>query len=331
MLWGSDFRYNADNTVGSINISFSPASRTTQLYGVFVQDEIALVPAVLKLTVGAKLEHNYYSGFAPQPNGRLIWIPGERSSTWIAISRASESSSRTDDDIRTNEDPKIDTNGVFTISSHFGTQHLPADNVVAYELGSRFQATPRVGFDIAGFYNHYTNRHTHEPGTPYIENNPGLPAIMVLPTYVASNIKGETHGFEFLAQSHPTRNWELKGSYTLFQIHLHQNASSLDFETAHRSEGSTPRQKFQIHSLLALPHKFELDSSLFYVGELRDPSIAAYTRLDLRAGWQPSPSLEISAGGRNLLQAEHTEFPSGDLVQSEPIGRSAFLMAIWRF
>ena len=330
MLWGSDFRYNTDNTVGSINISFNPAGRSTELYGVFAQDEIALVPAKLKLTLGTKLEHNYYSGFALQPNGRLIWIPNERSSTWIAISRASENASRTDADVRTNEDPEVDANGTLTISSSFGTPHVPPENVVAYELGNRIQATHKLSFDVASFYNHYTNRHTDEPGTPYFEDSPG-PRHLVLPTYVASNISGETHGLEFLALSHPARNWALTGSYTLFQIHLHQNARSQDFDTAPGSEGSSPRQKFQVHSLLTLPHKFEFDTSLFYVGQLEDPRIAAYTRLDLRAGWRPSPSLEISAGGRNLLHAVHTEFPSGDLVQSEPVGRSVFLKATWSF
>jgi iron complex outermembrane recepter protein len=330
LTWGAGFRYNTDHTVGSINISFNPANRSTQLYGMFVQDEIALVPAKLKLTLGSKLEHNYHNGFAPQPNGRLIWIPNERSSTWIAISRASEDSSRTDADIRTNEDPEIGPNGMPAISSSFGTLHLPPDNVTAYELGSRFQATHKLGFDAAAFYNHYTNRHTAEPGTPYLEDTPGPPHL-VLPTYTASNISGETHGLELLAQSHPTRNWQLTGSYTLFQIHLHQSAASQDFDTALRSDGSTPRQKFQLHSLFTLPRKVEVDSSFFYVGQLRDPGVAAYTRLDLRAGWRPTPSLEISAAGRNLLQAEHTEFPSGELVQAEPIARSAFLKATWSF
>jgi iron complex outermembrane receptor protein len=330
ILWGSDFRYNADRTVGSLNISFNPASRSTQLYGVFGQDEMTLVPGKLKLTLGSKLEHNYYSGFALQPNSRLIFNPTDSTSTWIAISRASENSSRTDADVRTNEDPEVDANGILTISSSFGTSHIKPENVIAYELGSRLQATHKIGFDLAAFYNHYTNRHTDEPGTPYFEDTPG-PRHLVLPTYTASNISGETHGLEFLAQTHPARDWELTGSYTLFEIHLHQNALSQDFDTAPGSEGSTPRHKFQLHSLLALPHKVEFDSSVYYAGQLSGSGIAAYTRLDLRVGWRPNASLEISAGGHNLLQSEHNEFPAGELVEAEPIARSAYLQSTWRF
>jgi iron complex outermembrane recepter protein len=330
IIWGADFRYSADRTVGSLNISFNPRSRSTQLYGIFGQDEIALVPGKLKLTLGSKLEHNYYSGIALQPNARMIWIPSEQTSMWMAISRASESSSRTDADIRVNEDPQQDANGNITLISHFGTPHLLPENVVAYELGSRFQANSALTFDVATFYNHYTNRHTDEPGAPFVEDDP-LPAHLVLPTYVESDIRGETHGLELLAKAHPMSMWDLSASYTLFEIHLRQSASSMDFTTAKESEGSSPRHEFQIHSLLNLPHKVEFDSAIYYVSPLVGPGIKAYTRFDLGVGWHPNSAFEIRAGGRNLVQAEHYEFNSGDQVQAEPVRRSAYLKATWRF
>ena len=328
--WGGDFRHSADRTVGSLNISFNPSSRATQLYGVFVQDEIALLSARLKVTLGSKLEHNYYSGFALQPNLRMIWIPSERTSTWIAISRASENSSRTDADIRVNEDPQQDANGDITLISHFGKAHLPPENVAAFELGSRIQANKAIGFDLATFYNHYTNRHTNEPGAPYWEDQPS-PRHLVLPTRVESNISGETHGLELLMQIRPLREWDISASYTFFEIHLHPSAASMDFDTAKESEGSSPRNEFQIHSRLNIIHNLEFDSDVYYVAPLIGPGIKAYTRFDLRTGWRPFRGFDIDAGGRNLLQAEHYEFGSGDQVQAEPVERSAYLKGTWRF
>jgi iron complex outermembrane receptor protein len=117
----------------------------------------------------------------------------------------------------------------------------------------------------------------------------------------------------------------------LFEIHLHQSAASLDFSTAPESEGSSPTQEFQVHSLLNLPHKVEFDSSVFHVGQLVGPGIKAYTRLDLRLGWRPTRAFELSGGGRNLLQTQHYEFGSGELVQAEPVARNAYLKADWRF
>ena len=330
VVFGGDFRANADRTVGSINMSFDPARRSTQLYGIFGQDEISLIPDQLRLTLGTKLEHNYYSGYALQPNGRIIFIPNDRSAIWAAISRASESASRTDADVRTNADPYIDANGVLTISSSFGTPHVPPENVAAYELGGRLQANRAVAFDLATFYNHYSNRHTDEPGPAFYEDTPA-PRHLVLPTYVHSNISGETHGLEFVVRTQPTPRWALSGSYSLFEIHLRQSAASLDFETATESAGDTPRHKFQLHSAWTLPHQIEIDSSLYFVGSLPVPQIAKYARVDMRVGWHPVAAFEISAGGKNIFQAEHFEFPSGELVQSEPIARSAYLKATWRF
>jgi iron complex outermembrane receptor protein len=330
IIFGGDFRDNADRTVGSLNISFNPVSRETQLYGVFGQDEIALLPNRLKLTLGSKIEHNFYSGIALQPDVRLIWISTERSATWVAISRASESSSRTDSDVRTNDNVSLAADGSIILASSFGTEHLRPENVVAYELGSRWKPSHNLSFDLDSFYNHYTNRHTGEPGTPFFEDSPA-PRHLVVPSYTASNISGETHGLELLVRAHPAHIWELSASYTLFEIHLHQSAASLDFTTAPESEGSSPTQEFQIHSLLNLPYKVEFDSALFHVGQLSGPAIKAYTRLDSRLGWRPTRAFELSGGGRNLLQAQHYEFGSGELVQAEPVARSAYLRADWRF
>jgi len=329
-IWGGDFRHSSDRTVGSLNISFNPASRATDLYGIFAQDEIAFFANKLRLTLGSKMEHNFYSGFAFQPNFRMVWTPSERVSTWTAVSRASENSSRTDADIRTNDDPVQDAKGNITLSSHFGLSKLPPENVNAYELGTRYQPNHVLNFDLATFYNHYTNRHTNEPGAPFLESDP-LPLHLVIPTYTRSNISGETHGLELLVKAQPARAWSVSASYTLFEIHLHQIASSLDFDTARESEGSSPHHQFQVRSSLNLPHKVEFDSAIYYVGPLDGPGIKAYTRLDLRAGWHPAHAIELSAGGRNLLQAEHAEFGSGDLVQAEAISRSAFLKATWSF
>lgn len=330
LIWGGDFRSSADRTVGSLNISYNPARQRTELYGAFIQDETAFLDDRLKITFGNKVEHNHFSGFSFQPNLRMIWIPSERVSTWMAISRASESSSRTDSDVRTNQDPGRLPDGTITMVSQFGTNHLPPENVTAYELGNRFQPNHVVSFDTAAFYNRYSNRHTNEPGTPYLESTPA-PVHLVIPFYKASNIHGETHGLELLARVQVRAGWKLSGSYSLFQIHLHQSASSQDFETAPESEGSSPRQEFQAHSLINLSKTLELDSAVYRVGRLEAPGIDGYTRFDVRVGWRPTAGLEFSAAGRNLLQASHYEFGSGDLVHAEPIGRSVSVKTTWRF
>jgi iron complex outermembrane receptor protein len=328
-VWGADYRFASDRTVGSLNISFNPASRSTNLYGAFVQDEITLIPDKLHVTAGAKLEHNYYSGFAIQPNIRALWTVRPQFAIWAAISRAAENSSRFDADIRTNNDAFLDSNGVLNVQSNFGTHHLPSENVLAFELGQRGQISRWLTFDIDAFYNRYSNRHTHEPEAPFFEDDPA-PFHLILPAVTFSRISGETHGLEVDARLRPASFWKLVFGYTLFEIHLHAK-DSLDFETAPESEGSSPRHEFQVRSELNLPHRFEFDVATYYVGKLVGPQIPSYTRVDARLGWRPRDFLELSAGAQNLLTPRHFEFGSGDLVQATQVGRSVYGKAVWRF
>jgi iron complex outermembrane receptor protein len=323
LIWGADYRRAHDRTVGSLNISFDPASRTTNLYGAFLQDEITLLPNRLRITLGGKLEHNYYSGFAVQPNARALWTVHPRYAIWAAISRAAENSSRFDADIRTNGDAFVNSNGVTTLVSSFGTHHLPSENVLAYELGQRGLIGKRLAFDLAMFYNQYSNRHTHEPAAAFLESDPP-PLHLVLPFITESLISGESHGIELSTTYEPAHLWKLIASYALFEVHLHAAAISQDTSTVPETEGSSPRHKFQVRSQLNLPHHFQFDQAVYYVGPLDGPQIPRYTRLDARLGWRGAESWEVSVGARNLLDPRHFEFGSGDLVEATQVGRSVY-------
>jgi iron complex outermembrane receptor protein len=330
LVWGGDYRYAADRTVGSLNISFDPASRSTNLFGAFFEDVITLVPERLRATLGTKVEHNSYSGFALDPNLRLLWTPVQHYSAWWGVSRAAENSSRMDADVRTNSDAFVGANGVITLVSSYGRHVLPADNAVAYEFGQRAQVNRWWAFDVATFYNHYTNRHTHEPGVPFLEETPG-PAHLVLPTITASNISGETHGLELSTILKSSNFWKLTGGYTFFQIHLHAIPSSQDSTTAQDSEGSSPHHQVQLRLELNLPRKLEFDTAVYAIGRLPGPQVPGYTRVDARVGWRPTKPLEISVGVQNLLSPRHFEFGSGDLVDATQIGRNAYGKITWRF
>jgi iron complex outermembrane receptor protein len=330
LVWGGDYRYSTDSTEGSLNIAFDPAARSTNLYGAFIQDQITLLPDRLTLTVGSKLEHNYYSGFALQPNVRLLWVVHPRYTVWMAISGASENSSRVDADIRDGDSVTPGPNGVSTVMTSFGKPHLLPENVVAYQLGQRGQVGTWMAFDVAMFYNHYTNRHTDEPGVPFSTDSPP-PLHTVIPSFTESNISGETHGVEISTKLKVTSFWSVTAGYTLFEIHLHAAPGSQDFDTAPESEGSSPRNAYQIRSELNLPHNLEFDAAVYYTGKLHDPEIPDYARVDARFGWRPSARLELSAGVQNLLDPRHFEFGSADILGATQVGRNAYGKAVWRF
>ena len=84
LVWGVGQRFSSDRIDVVFAEYFDPASSRTRLFNAFVQDEIALVPGRLNLTVGSKLEHNTFAGLELQPTARIAWFPTPRQSVWGA-------------------------------------------------------------------------------------------------------------------------------------------------------------------------------------------------------------------------------------------------------
>ena len=87
LVWGGGVRRNWDRTEGAA-IRFEPADREYGLMSAFVQDEIALVPGRLFATIGAKYEHNSFSGGELKPNVRARIQLSPRQMAWGAVARA---------------------------------------------------------------------------------------------------------------------------------------------------------------------------------------------------------------------------------------------------
>ena len=65
---------------------------------------------------------------------------------------------------------------------------------------------------------------------------------------------------------------------------------------------------FSLRSSLDLPGHWELDAAFRYVSRIDNQQVPAYGELDVRLGWRPSPELELSIVGQNLLHDDHAEF-----------------------
>ena len=72
------------------------------------------------------------------------------------------------------------------------------------------------------------------------------------------------------------------------------------------TEGETPCNQASLRSSWDLGRSTELDLWLRYVDEMPARDVPAYTEMDLRFGWRPTESLELSIVGRNLLDDRHT-------------------------
>ena len=268
---------------------FVPASRQSPLLAAFAQDEITIVPQKVSVTVGARGEHNEFSGFEFQPTVRARWIPRPRNVVWGAVSRAVRTPTRLDVDFRS-----VLPDGRVVLVG--GGEQFTAESVVAYEAGYRVQPHPLVAVDIAAYHNEYDRLRSQEPGPPIV---------------LANGLRGRTNGLETEVTVRPTGWMRWQGSWTLFDKHLELRPGSAD-PTGGVAEGNDPRHQLGIRTAINLPHHAELEGFLRRVAALPAPAVPAYTELDIRASWAVSDDLEVALVGRNLLHASHPEFgPAG--------------------
>jgi iron complex outermembrane receptor protein len=320
LVWGLGYRFTHDNVENAPGLGFFPEELDQSLYSAFVQDEISLRED-LALTLGTKIEHTDYTGFEYEPSIRLQWDATQRHSLWAAVSRAVRTPSRIDRDI---SQPIPG----FLIVILEGGERFQSEELLAYELGVRGQLGSRVTASLSAFYNEYDKLRSTSlsPPDPIFE----LP----FPFFFENNLEGDTWGFELSADAQPLEHWRLHAAYRLLQEDLRVVPGEFDFNNA-LNETADPQQQAQLRSSLDLPGNLSLDTTLRWMdrriaNNAGVPTLVPdYTELDLRLAWKPTPSLELSLAGRNLLHSGHVEYgvPGPERVALQ---RQVYGSVIWR-
>ena len=308
LVCGLDYRVSRDEVGNSPVLVWDPTHSTQQLFSLFAQDEVTLVPNRLRLTVGSRVESHESAGIEVQPTLRLAWSPSDRQFFWGAISRAVRAPTRLDEDSRFVIGPLVILQG---------SPDFTYENVLAYELGYRLQPGAGTSFEIDTFYNVYDHLRSQERpagGAPF-------------PLTLANKLNAETYGAELRLNVQAASWWRLYSSYTYFHKDLRFDPGSTD-SSGGTAEGDDPDARWAIRSLMDLPRRMELDAWLRHVDSLPAPFIPGYTELDIRLGWRLSSRLELSLVGQNLLHNQHAEFPTS--VPKE-VERSVYGKATWRF
>lgn len=327
LIWGMGYRHSADQTVGTIDGTFVPPNLAIQIFNVFVQDEITLIPGNVFLTVGTKLEHNTFSGIEFQPSLRLAWTPNERRTLWAAVSGASRTPTRRDTGLNAALAALPGPAEIVLL----GDPKAQSEDVVAYELGYRAQPNRQFSFDVAAFYNVYEQLQSREPQPPFLQTTPP-PPLLVIPIRLANKLHGRTDGVEASVNWRVGERWTLSPGYSFLQIHLHPDAGSLDTISADDIEALNPRHQAQLRSHLELARGFSWDTTAYFVGSRPEGMVASNTRLDTQLAWRIGESMGISLVGQNLLRDRHAEF-NDDLqsVNSAQVKRSAYAKFTWHF
>ena len=330
-VWGLGYRLSSDDTAATLRVSFNPPDLATQIFSSFVQDEIAIRPDRLYVSLGTKLQHDYFNGINLQPNARITWTPKDRDMFWAAISGARRTPSHIDTAVRVNYAAFPGPDNLPILISLFGNPDQKNERLTAIEAGFRKELSERLSFDSTAFFNQYRDLSSEEPGSTRLEADPP-PVHLLLPEYFANLLHGETHGIEMFANVKLASQWTLSPGYSFLTMHLHRDAASLDLTSGPETEGGIPNQQAQLRSQVNLPWHWQWTTSAYFVGRLAAPKIPSYTRLDTNLAWQLSDRISLGLVGQNLLRNLHQEYAGPDLtVLPSLIRRSAYAKITWRF
>jgi len=326
ITWGLSARTMDDRNVGKGLFALEPPNSRDNLVSGFVQDEISL-PHSVRLTLGTKLEHNDFSGFEVQPSARLAWSASRTQTLWAAVSRAVRVPTRLERDVNIDvTDPA--GNPVVVL---LGNRRFRAEQVLAFELGYRWQPLPDLSLDFAAFRNRYTGLASLELGTPFLDAATGQ---TIVPLLDQNLVDGHSTGLEGLALYSPVGWWRLQLDYSYIDMRLTPLGADLNRERYFA--GSTPRNQLGLQSYFDLPHHIELYGGLRVLSAVRTlPEVVngtgdpGYQELDVNAIWRATPRLTLSLEGRSLLHAAHVEFGGPD--ERSAIRRSVFGRLTWRF
>jgi iron complex outermembrane receptor protein len=332
-IWGMGYRLAQDDATADTYVQLTPETRTWKLFSTFAQDEFTLFAERLRVTLGSKFEHNDFTGFELEPNGRALWNLSPAQAIWGAVSRAVRTPSRSEQDVSLDAavlPPSAETGGLPVRVSVIGDRNVESEDLLAYETGYRVNVGRTVSFDVAAFYNSYADLLSAEPGASTINLETG-PVHLVAPLVVANKASGATYGSELFAEWRPTPAFKMNGAYTFLRMDIHRDADSLDTSSPD-PEGASPRHQFSLRSAIDLPKNFQQDLTWRYVGGLAGLAIPSYHSLDAHFGWSLTPRLNFSISGQNLTDNRHLEFRP-DFVATAPtlVKRTYQVTARWTF
>lgn len=303
-VWGGEYRYGMDRVTNSQYIALLPANLDQAWASLFAQDEIALLDG-LRLTLGARTEHNDYTGTEFLPTARLAWNWAPNEMLWAAASRTDRAPSRLDHDTFVPGQPPYLLRG---------GPNVLAETADDYEIGYRGQITPAASFSATVYHTIYDRLRTEQidPSFTYL--------------YYGNGIQGTTSGIELWGSYQVTPIWRLNAGFNRLRQELKLTPYSIDIGTLESDEGANPSRWGILRSSLNLGPRTELDLTLRYVDALAQPVVPSYTALDLRLGWQLRSNVDLSIVGQNLLGAGHGEFT--DITTRTDLKRAVFVKVV---
>ena len=312
---GVSARQLKDEGVSTVAVTVTRMNTTDRWLSGYLQDDISLVGDDLRLTLGAKLERNNFTGFEFQPSARLFLRADEHLALWGAISRAVRTPSLLER--VTNISLNVLVPGtpenplpIPVYPRSIGMPDKPSEVVIAYEAGLRADLAEGWSIDVAAYYNKYDRLLALVPAgfEPIFIDGFAQTAGLYANLDFASAGHARTWGAEFLIEGQITSRWRMEASYSHFNHSLGSDLQSgTPYDLANPLEGS-PKHQLGLRNYAELTEEISLDTQLRHVSQLLNGEVPAYTALDARLTYRPLASLELSLIGEGLLGERRLEF-----------------------
>jgi iron complex outermembrane receptor protein len=302
LLWGAGIRYQRDRIENSPALAIIPPEKDLTTWNVYLQDEVQLRDD-LDFILGAKVDHNSYTGAEFLPSARLGWHPRKDHLLWTAWSRAVRTPSRFDRELF------LPGNPPFALA---GGPEFESEVATVYELGYRGQPLARLSVSTALFYHDLDKVRTVMPGATAAT--------------VSNGREGHTKGVEAWGAYRASDRWRLQAGYAHLDTRLRVKPGQVDLQPA-TSLGSDPDEWWSLRSSHDLGASLEFDFIARHYARLENRNVPRYTAVDARLGWRVSRAVELSVLLQNLFDPGHVEWGPG----AAQFDRAAYFKALLRF
>ena len=320
-------RHHIDSTAYTYAV---PAEGTYTVFSTFVQTKLAIIKNHLDVTAGSKLEHNSYTGFEYQPSVRALWSPGSSFAIWSAVSRAVRTPSIGERmaDIWTGVVPPFTAANQSDMLMRIDlvpTPDFASEILIAKEVGVRYSPRDNIWVDASFFSNQYDDVILATTGD--VQVMASNPPMLQLPVITRNSGSLEVMGGELTVDWSLTRSLRTQVTYTY--LDRRDDGAQGAGISADPYMFSSPDNVFGIRVQTSPARWCDVDLCARHVGELVFIGVDAYESLDARLAVRPTKGLEVAVVGKNLLDAETTQFLPEINTYETTIPRSFHCAVTW--
>lgn len=268
---------------------------------------MSLVPDELTLTLGAKFEHNDYSGAEWQPGMRLLWTVSDAQAVSVSVNRSVRTPSRVEH--------ALEAGGLISAAVPTFVRLVPnpafvSEELIAFEAGIVSLPHPKLLLTAAAFRNRHNRVLSLEPGASFIETDGGG-SRTINPITFGNGLEGHSHGVEVTADLRATERLRTTLTYSGLVTKLSRRPGSNDTSREFRDEQGSPRHQLQLSANFTLPGRTSVDWFFRHVSKLPALDVPAYSTSNVTVHVALTGQLSLRVIGRNVHERTHFEFSDG--------------------